>query len=848
MSNLEQNVDIANEPREKIIDADLAVGLAVSGFHVYLDNTDRQLTFETVYDYFDDYGQLKDGHTFTVPMMEVAQYGALEALCEKFESFNDVVRTDGGLHADSGLPGLSLEDYADELLDDEESQFVWRNGQSEWENVRRCILLGETKFLHNFLYDAALDYPSRVADIRDDLNDYETTYFEEKQTNKTFAYAIGNSEPFTVVQLDISAEERKNAVSQALKNVINNFFGERNDMSQPYKNLLEQITPTTEFVHAFEGHLSCLKYALRNAESDKELCISMLDSIKNAESSPQKTIVIKGYDCLPRDAWEDHGVKFTIGQSVDGDMSFYYARVTDGKITRDYEYDYKPNREKVMSDHADKLAEEDIDRGEAIYGADGYLAFPDPESKHLVANISQQDISHNTNADPSAIRGERRGNTMEEITEVIPISEVTPKFLDEFARKTNSFYQTVEQILDDVSECRIRYGVNDSNNTIVFGTLDSEEFDDLIKKSNYDLIPGELRVMASDGMGDSLYDELSDELDRGFHIALSKVENIRQTQDISHNTNAVPTAAKANGQKGSNIMGNTKMECTAMKLNSDSNSKVVATASVVINDEFVLTQMKLVEGKNGLFLSMPQRKFGDEYQDVIIPKSKEAYNQLFNTVKEAYGSLQKSGLDQMKLDKKDPPASSISKIKVSLFEPSKASDTVKAVGRVEIDDSIIISGVTVKHGTNKEGVEKNFVAMPSYMVQNEVGQDTYVEYAHAVTSDFRDRVNNSVFKEYQTLKNTEHRGVKFSELGEKSEIAFKNSMNNQFAAKLMDELDKNKIPYSAKITDTTTLSIKNADKETVDKIKRDLFAKLTAQKNQQQPEQQKTAPSKKQKH
>lgn len=139
---MEQNTDIVNEPREEIVDTDLAVGLAENGFHVYLDNTDRQLTFEKIYDYFDDYGRLKDGHTFTVPMMEVAQFGALETLCEKFESFNDEVRADGGLR------GLSLEDYADELLDDEESHFEWRNGQSEWENVRRSILSGETKFLH----------------------------------------------------------------------------------------------------------------------------------------------------------------------------------------------------------------------------------------------------------------------------------------------------------------------------------------------------------------------------------------------------------------------------------------------------------------------------------------------------------------------------------------------------------------------------------------------------------------------------------------------------------------------------------------------------------------------------
>lgn len=75
-------------------------------------------------------------------------------------------------------------------------------------------------------------------------------------------------------------------------------------------------------------------------------------------------------------------------------------------------------------------------------------------------------------------------------------------------------------------------------------------------------------------------------------------------------------------------------------------------------------------------------------------------------------------------------------------------------------------------------------------------------------------------------------------------------MNNQFAEKLMDELDKKKIPYSAKITGTTTLSIKNADKATVDKIEKDLSNRLTkaAQKSEQQPEQKKTASKKKQAH
>lgn len=965
MSNLELNTDVANEPREEITDADLAVGLAEHGFHVYLDDTDRQLTFETVYNYLDDYGQLKDGHTFTVPMMEVAQYGALEALCEKLESFNDVVRTDGGLHADSGLPGLSLEDYADELLDDEESQFVWRNGQSEWENVRRCILSGETKFLHNFLYDAALDYPSRVADIRDDLNDYETTYFKEKQTNKIFAYAIGNSEPFTVVQLDISTEERKNAVSQALKNVINNFFGERNDMSQPYKNLLEQIKPDTEFIHASEGHLSSLKYALRNAESNKELCISMLDSIKDAEKNPEKTVAIKGYSCLQKDAWEERGIKFTIGQSVD-DMSFYYARATDGTVTRDYEYDHKPDREKVMSDHADKLAEEDIDRGEAIYGADGYSAFTNPEvniddffngqeskksrtenkqalysieqggdvrfykapdsyteedilkiaygdkpyaklmdlgeriydegdyaaiqqsekfafsveinfdtdtaqiykvndgkggvseedrdgynielfdikiseerekmqslSKTKAENILQKlSISNSLkNADPSATRGESRGNAMEQNRQVLYSMEREGEMYFFKAPKECS----VEDIMKNASfDTLMKLGEQIDKAT--FSAIDQSEQLTFSVEMNFDTDRA-LICKVNDGRGGLT---LADRNDLDFpgedvyEVQISREREILREKEYSQSlseTKAAPSAIRTERQ---NTMSNTKMECTGMVTFAEGNAKAVA--QITINNEFAIKGIKVYEGEKGLFVSMPSRKIGSEYQDVVFPITAEARAQLNNAVLETYGKLVESGLEKLPIEKKAPPEKSTSKISVSLHMLD--DEKTKAVGQIVIDGSIVVSGVKVRHGTNAQGEEKDFVSMPSY--QTQTGE--YKEYALPVTKDCYDEVNKAVFGAYETLQKTEYKGVNLSELGTKGEVSSKYGMNNAFAAKLMAELDKQNIPYSARVApDATTLSVKNADRAAVDKVQKALAEALTAEKKaaqNQQPEQQ----------
>lgn len=115
-------------------------------------------------------------------------------------------------------------------------------------------------------------------------------------------------------------------------------------------------------------------------------------------------------------------------------------------------------------------------------------------------------------------REEQQGNNTEQITEIIPLSDVTPEFLAEFAQKTNSFYNSD---LDGIPTCRIQYGVNDSDNTIVFGTLGSEKFDDLIEKSNYDLIPGELRVLAGGDWGENLFNNLGQELERECHITLN---------------------------------------------------------------------------------------------------------------------------------------------------------------------------------------------------------------------------------------------------------------------------------------------------------------------------------------
>ena len=57
----------------------------------------------------------------------------------------------------------------------------------------------------------------------------------------------------------------------------------------------------------------------------------------------------------------------------------------------------------------------------------------------------------------------------------------------------------------------------------------------------------------------------------------------------------------------------------------DSNSKTVALATVTISDCLVLTGLRIVKGKKGMFVSMPQRKLskpdknGNDYADIFFP-------------------------------------------------------------------------------------------------------------------------------------------------------------------------------------------------------------------------------------
>ncbi|RCW54677.1 MULTISPECIES: SpoVG family protein [Halanaerobium] len=69
-------------------------------------------------------------------------------------------------------------------------------------------------------------------------------------------------------------------------------------------------------------------------------------------------------------------------------------------------------------------------------------------------------------------------------------------------------------------------------------------------------------------------------------------------------------------------------------------SMVKAYATVTFDDSFVVRDMRVIEGKNGIFLSMPaRRKRNGDYQDICFPISTKLRDLMENEVLEKFDEL-----------------------------------------------------------------------------------------------------------------------------------------------------------------------------------------------------------------
>ena len=71
--------------------------------------------------------------------------------------------------------------------------------------------------------------------------------------------------------------------------------------------------------------------------------------------------------------------------------------------------------------------------------------------------------------------------------------------------------------------------------------------------------------------------------------------------------------------------------------------KMKAVVSITIDDEFVVHDIKIIEGNEGFFIAMPSRKTPDgEFKDIVHPLNTETREQIRDIVLKAFEEAKNS--------------------------------------------------------------------------------------------------------------------------------------------------------------------------------------------------------------
>ncbi|CDM69664.1 putative septation protein SpoVG [Clostridium bornimense] len=78
-----------------------------------------------------------------------------------------------------------------------------------------------------------------------------------------------------------------------------------------------------------------------------------------------------------------------------------------------------------------------------------------------------------------------------------------------------------------------------------------------------------------------------------------------------------------------------------------SEGKMKAIVSVTFNNEFVVHDIKIIEGQNGLFIAMPSRRTPDgEFKDIAHPINTATREQLQNSILAEYEKVKNQASEE----------------------------------------------------------------------------------------------------------------------------------------------------------------------------------------------------------
>lgn len=67
------------------------------------------------------------------------------------------------------------------------------------------------------------------------------------------------------------------------------------------------------------------------------------------------------------------------------------------------------------------------------------------------------------------------------------------------------------------------------------------------------------------------------------------------------------------------------------------NTRLRGIATIILDDEIAIHNIRIIEGNNGLFIAMPSRKIEEnKYADIVHPIKKEVRNMIEEKILEKY--------------------------------------------------------------------------------------------------------------------------------------------------------------------------------------------------------------------
>lgn len=100
------------------------------------------------------------------------------------------------------------------------------------------------------------------------------------------------------------------------------------------------------------------------------------------------------------------------------------------------------------------------------------------------------------------------------------------------------------------------------------------------------------------------------------------------------------------------ILRSAKMKITEVKVFTVNEDRLKAYVSITIDDCFVVRDLKVIRGNEGLFVAMPSKKRKDgQFKDIAHPLNQETRNEIEKAVFDAYENEVRSiglSLDQLK--------------------------------------------------------------------------------------------------------------------------------------------------------------------------------------------------------